>query len=446
MKQLAFMIAFTVLGTVGVIFNPFYGVFTYYLFAVLRPQFIWQWSLPPGINWSLYVSLATISIAILCLLEVFPPDARHPSDIRHAHRPTAGHTAFALFAVWICLTYFTALNHDAAFMWFTEYLKIFLMYFIAAYLIRTAGQVWALFLMVGLSLGYISYEINFLYFVNGYLGIHRNGYGGLDNNGAGLMLAMGAPVCYFAFEAVNGRIRWLFLLLVPAIVHAVLMTYSRGAMLSLVVVVPLAFFRSRMKIRFLGGLGLFILFMLPVLAGKEIRERFVSIQQSEIDESAQLRRASWLAAYRIAQDYPVFGVGIRNANLLSYHYGADIAGRTIHSQYLQILADNGFVGLGLYLVALGTAWWGLRQARVSVRGRKDQEAVRVRAMSAGLECTLALFCFGAIFLSLEVFELPFLVLLLAAQLPLVCGALDAPTVLPGTREEPIAQDTLVRAG
>ena len=48
----------------------------------------------------------------------------------------------------------------------------------------------------------------------------------------------------------------------------------------------------------------------------------------------------------------MFGVGIRNSNLFSYQYGADMEGRTIHSQYLQIAADNGFVGLGLYLAVL----------------------------------------------------------------------------------------------
>ena len=40
--------------------TPFYGVAVYYLFAVLRPQFIWKWSLPAGINWSLYVAIAAM--------------------------------------------------------------------------------------------------------------------------------------------------------------------------------------------------------------------------------------------------------------------------------------------------------------------------------------------------------------------------------------------------
>ncbi len=47
MKQLLFMICMTCLGHFEVVVvNPFFGIAVYYLFAVLRPQFMWQWSLP----------------------------------------------------------------------------------------------------------------------------------------------------------------------------------------------------------------------------------------------------------------------------------------------------------------------------------------------------------------------------------------------------------------
>ena len=48
------------------------------------------------------------------------------------------------------------------------------------------------------------------------------------------------PLAIFAWEATPGIYRWLFAMAVPGLVHAVLMTYSRGAMLSLLVASPLA--------------------------------------------------------------------------------------------------------------------------------------------------------------------------------------------------------------
>jgi len=419
-KQLLFMIAVTLVGSLGVyVINPFCGVFVYYLYAVLRPQFMWKWSLPENVNWSLYVALPTILAALMSMHGDMNPDSQRRDDDEHQHRLTGAHSVMLFFGIWISITFVMAQDHEVAWPWYLDYIKIFIMYFVAWYIVRTPKQVWYLFMMVGVALAYIAYEVNFLYFFNNYLGIYHNGYGGLDNNGAGLMLAMGVPVCWFAFEGVEKWWRWGFVLLIPTLIHAVLMTYSRGAMLSLIVGVPFLLWRSRQRLRLTIALVTFVVLALPTLAGPEIRARFMTIQDTEVDETANARKESWKAAWLIAKDYPLFGVGVRNANQFSQRYGADMEGRTIHSQYFQIMADNGFLGLGLYLTLLGTTCAALRTPRRLVQGREDAEARRTRATAAGVECSMAVYCFGSIFLSLEVFELPYLLLMLAAQLAAV---------------------------
>src|SRR5215212_10053755 len=71
MKQFAFMIVTTLLG-VGKSFTttPVWGVAVYYLYAVLRPQFIWEWMEFGGmriadIGWSFYVAIAALLSTIL---------------------------------------------------------------------------------------------------------------------------------------------------------------------------------------------------------------------------------------------------------------------------------------------------------------------------------------------------------------------------------------------
>src|SRR5436190_5652638 len=69
MKQFFFLILLTLIGTVGVFaVSPFWGVAVYYLFAVLRPQYLWQWALEPYVTlefpWSFYVAIATILAAL----------------------------------------------------------------------------------------------------------------------------------------------------------------------------------------------------------------------------------------------------------------------------------------------------------------------------------------------------------------------------------------------
>jgi probable O-glycosylation ligase (exosortase A-associated) len=427
-KQTVLMVALTAVGVGGVwLAEPFWGVAIYYLFAVLRPQFLWEWSLPVGVAWSRYVALSCLAGLVAHKLGLFSFPTLQQADSDERPRLGAGHWCALAFGGWLVLSYVFGPYYNP--MWsddlMMEYAKIFIMFVVAAHITTRFSQVWGLFLLTALTLAYISYEMNDLYFNAGYLAIYRRGFGGLDNNGAALMLGMGAPMCLFLWEALSRWYRWLFLLLIPAIIHAVLMSYSRGAMLSLIVVCPLLWWRSRRKAQ-LALIFAGVACLLPYLAGKEIQARFFSIEQNEVDDSANARRASWAAAFGMANDYPVFGVGLRGANMLSHQYGADMEGRTIHSQYFQIAADNGWVGLALYALMFFVCWRSLRRAQRLTRSRTDPEGRRAYAVACGVEGALAVFCFGATFLSLEVFELPYLLLFLAAQLPTVQGVAPPP--------------------
>ena len=433
-KQLVFMVGLVLVGTLGsVTVTPFCGVAVYHLFAVLRPHYLWKWSLPPDVSWSFYVAIAAIAGTAMQLLGMLgrpAEDERDPSTRRFY----PAHICFTLFFLWLGVTYLTAQTRDAVTAdgrtlaeIMTDYVKYFLMFWVTALVARSARQVWILYVLTGLAIGYIAYEVNFLYLTSGYLGVGKDGYGGYDNNGAGLFFALGLPICFFLWEGMQRWWRWLFLALVPCLLHAVLMSYSRGAMLSLLIATPLFFFRSRRKLPFaIAGLALALL--VPILAGQQIRERFSTISEYERDDSANSRFASWSAAFRIARDHPVFGVGVRNSPLLSHLYGADQEGRVIHNQYLQVAADNGFIGIGLYLALIVTSWRGVRQAQRRLAGRDDAEARQVCAMAAGLEGALAIFCVAALFLSLEAFEVQYLLFLLAAQLPIVAARLEARAV------------------
>lgn len=424
MKQVVFMIVMTLVGTVGVYaVTPFWGVATYYLFAVLRPQYMWQWSLPADVSWSYYVATATIGAA---LAACFGIHLGRPEEVRGQPSPrfSLAHWAVLLFGMWVTVTYFTAQNQEVAYHTLVEYSKIFVMFMAATALIRTVRQIWILFLLTASTLAYIAYETNYIYFFNHRLDIFHNGYCGLDSNGAGLMLAMGVPMCWFIYEGTPKWWRWVYVALIPVIIHAVLMSYSRGAMVSLLAMCPFLLMRSRQRVRLSIAGTILAVAVLPVMAGPEIQARFLTLKNTEVDDSANSRRDSWKAALKMAADYPVFGVGIRNSNLFSFQYGADKLGRTIHSNYLQIAADNGFVGLALFLAVLATAWRSTRRCRRFVAGRTDPEARRIFALASGLECSMIVFCIGSLFLSLEVFELPYLLLLLGAQLAVVSGALE----------------------
>src|SRR5438270_5176845 len=110
MKQLLFMTVLTLAGTVGVFaFRPFWGVAVYYLFAVLRPQFLWEWALSPYVAndfpWSFYVAVATILAALFQKMGML---SAVPADVKVNQRGITlapVHYTMCAFAGWVFVSY-----------------------------------------------------------------------------------------------------------------------------------------------------------------------------------------------------------------------------------------------------------------------------------------------------------------------------------------------------
>jgi len=407
------MIAMTgtaVLG--GFTLGPFIPFLAYYFYAVVRPQALWESELPKGVQWSFYVGVAALAATVIarCGLMHYP-----------TYGPTAGgrrpgwnriHWLLVAFALWVCLSYQSALNQNHAWEPFVEYVKMFVMFVAGALMVQRVNQLWTILIVITVGDIYVAWEANTQYLK----GWHFHKHGGLDNNGAGLMMAMGVPMCYFLWEGTAGRARWLFLLAMPVLAHAIMISFSRGAMLSILLAAPWVFLFSSQKkkvaLAYVLG-GLFVV----ATAGPELQERFFSISRHDMDASANSRKESWAIAIRMANEHPILGMGVRCSTLKTFEYGADMQYRAIHSQYLQTAADCGWVGMGLFVALLLMSMW---LATVFFRRTRHwpryPEVVRARAMAGAVVCGLMVYTVGAVFLSLDHFELPYVLFLLAAQL------------------------------
>jgi len=428
MKQLLFMAVTMFLGTAGSFgLSPVYGVAVYYLYAVLRPQFIWEWVELFGIrlgeiNWSLPVAVCTLVSTIIWRAGLWTPVSTIKPPWYGNPSFTRSHYLFLGFTAWICLTFVTAQSHAVAWPNFVEYIKIFVMFICAALVLRTVRDLWIIYFVMLAAAAYIAYEINFYYLAYQWIMVQHRGYGGLDNNGAALILAMGIPLAFFAWEATQRWWRWGYLLAIPVLGHAVMLSYSRGAMLALIPCAALMWLRARNKV-FMTLVYMAGLVALIATTGKEIEERFSSIGK----ENTNARWETWGVAIKMANDRPVFGFGIRCSALFigKHEYSISVDNLTIHSQYLQMAADSGWPALALYAGMLGSVIVGLWQTRRMLRKFTDPDTRNVRSLASGLECALVLFCVGATFLSLEHFEMPYVVILLSVQLHAITRAVAA---------------------
>ncbi len=446
MLKLGLMLIWTLTGIVGgLAYSPFIPVLVYHFYSVLRPQFMWKYALDPFVPddfpWSFLVAIAAIGTAVIWRSAFWV--APHRFQGVKLPRINIGHCCFAFFAFWITLSYLNARNLMVAELAYADYKKIFLMFLITSLVMVNVRQAWVLFLATALALGYIAYEINEIYFLNGqYNFIYKQGFCGLDNNGAALLLSMGIPLFLFAWDGIRHWSRWLFPVLIALTVHSIMLSQSRGAMLATLIVAPLYFLRVKRHkdLVVMAALGIAAL---PVMAGKEIVERFSSISGHEQDESANSRKTTWAIAWRMAEENPLLGMGVRNSPLYTFDYGADEEGRVIHSTYLQIAADSGFVGLMGYAAIIGSTLYCCRRVRHSIAGSvttgafvtavgrfvtggpwhlertaglSDRDADLAYTIACGVEGSLLSFAFGCIFLSLETFEPFYLIAGLGIQL------------------------------
>lgn len=430
MKHFFLMLAVTIVGSTVAIAIPFWGVVMYYGFATLRPQYLWEWSLAqaPQLRWSLTAGLAAFLATMINLPTVL-----------QTFRANKIMVLLMVYAVLMMMSLLTAYDPKVSTYWALEYGKVFVMAFIASLVIQRFWQVRVMGVMIALCLGYIAYEVNYMYFMQGgRLDIFHHGYGGLDNNGAGALLVLGLPFVYFMATSPVGKwstARRIFgIVLGLAILHAVMMTYSRGAMLTGVVGLTWLVLHHRPRFQAVG-ISIFLSAAVMLMAGQEIRDRFESTSNFENDPSAISRFDSWSAAWGIIVEHPLLGTGIRNANAYSQNFGADFAGRTIHNQYLQIAADSGLPAAGVYIAMIVVGFIGLGRARrrcikAEARYRDDdlpdgpftREELIARARDASVLCVsfqtgLLMFSFSGIFLSVELVELPWLLLVLSGILP-----------------------------
>jgi len=418
MKHVLFLSTLMMLSMIAAAFETFWAVLFYYMLAVLRPHALWEWSLSEyHIRWSLIAAaIVVISLAL------------NSNKLILRGRFNAILLLTGAFTAMVFLSVMTTYHLPTSAHWGVEYWKILFMAAVASFVIHRVFHIRMLLLVVMLCLGYIAWEVNYLYLAEGRLDIFHVGFAAFDNNGAALMLAMGIPLAY-AFAA-SAKHRWVALFCAGVAMlqlHGVLMSYSRGAMLSALgaVIWLLLHHRPRYQV---GIIAASLTVAVMIMAGPEIRERFRSTAEYQNDETAQGRLAGWSAAWQIAWDSPLTGRGIRVSNRYTANYGADRFGRTVHNQYLQIAADTGIPAAMIYIAMIVLAVYRMGACRVKCLRELRQRGDRLSPddehqlhtsvhLAIGAQTSLIVFAIGGMFLSMEVFELPWLLLVIGGVMP-----------------------------
>ncbi len=220
-----------------------------------------------------------------------------------------------------------------------------------------------------------------------------------DGNDFALSLDVIIPLCLFLLldaRKVIFRFAWIGALLV--LVAGVVATQSRGGTIGLGAAAFYYWLKSNRKFQ-TAGLASVVIVLILALAPGAYFDRMSSIGDTQ-EGSAQGRITAWNAAFRMAVDRPLTGVGPAHFGVKfgTEYRPADYvgSGMTAHSIYFLALGELGFPGLILVISLIVHNLVANRRAELLVRARpsptRDSD---LQLLAAGSAAMIALATAGA---------------------------------------------------
>jgi putative inorganic carbon (HCO3(-)) transporter len=306
--------------------------------------------------------------------------------------------------------------------------KIISLTFIITALMKTRHRINLLLLTVTISVGFLIVKEGLIGLLTA--GGHKilgNGAFG-DNNSVAVTVLMVIPLIYYLarYSAVPVVKIGLFIVLGLS-VTTVVMTFSRGGFVGLLVLGAFILKNSRNKF---AGLAIVCLAggLTYLLAPDTWFDRLNTIETADNDGSFMGRVVAWKISWLIAADHPLFGGGMHAVQRLLvwdtykpllYHLDfistppADDVPHAAHSIYFEVLGDMGFLGLTLFLGMLGSAFWNC--SRLYNMARHEPSLIWAADLARMLQVTLIVYLVTAAALSMAYFELIYIVIAIASR-------------------------------
>jgi O-antigen ligase len=343
MSGLIFTYCLTWGGAAAALFNPFFGLLVYVVFAILKPDGIWHWAVPRGGNYSRIVG---IGMLIGWALNGF--------GSWNLGKARGMVIAIALFMMWSIFSAMQATDPDKGWDFVDNMLKIVIPIVVGVTLIDSVSQLKQLAWVIVLCQAYLAYEANMNYWSGNNI-VRDQGLPGLpDNNGVALTMHTCAILAFFLGLHSPGV--WRKLVAFGAallMVHTVLFSGSREGMLGLMATGIVAFLLIPKRPWHFFAFAVALALALR-LAGPDVRDRFSSIfvDPEERDSSSQSRLKLMGDCCDAMLRKPILGHGPANFSVISPQYGWP-EGKQGHTLWLQLGAEMGVPGLVFLLTYYG---------------------------------------------------------------------------------------------
>lgn len=345
-------------------------------FCLMRPFFgllVWSWlgyMNPHRLAWGAaydfpFVQLVAVTTLLGLLFSYF---RRGPAPKMQWQRESI---LLVMLCVMFVISTIFALRPDLAWPELEEIGKIVLMAFITILLVDDEKKLRLLLLVIAGSIGFYGLKGGIFSLASG--GVNRV-YGPMesslaDNTAIALGLNMILPLLYFLARSESRRAFRNFLYSVFFFsILAVLFTYSRGGFLGLAVVLSVISLSLKTRNKVIALILILLTFPIAIqqMPG-QIVDRVNTIQGYEADGSAQARFGAWRTAWAIGLGRPLTGGGFQIVDDVEigrqFNPTFDKSQVGAHSIYFEILAENGFIALGIFLFLVVSTIMSARKIR-----------------------------------------------------------------------------------
>jgi len=316
------------------------------------------------------------------------------------------------FNVWlVTTTALFALFPEFAWPKLEKIIKIQIFIFLTMMVMQTEQRIRALVLVATLSIAYFGIKGGVYTISRGGGGMVLGPDGGFISGNTEIALALVVTLPLMRWLQLQIGRRWLrnvVTVCMVLIAVSILGSYSRGGLLALAGMAVFLWLKSRK--RMLLGVALVVLGgSFFALMPSQWHAKMGTIEKYEADQSAQGRIGAWKFAISLAQQRPIGGGGFDTFQREAYdRFAPDERELDPHSIWFQVLAEHGFVGLGLYLTMWLATWRTGSQIIALCRNRPD--LVWARDLAGMIQAALIGFWVGGSFLGLAYWDYPYILI------------------------------------
>lgn len=317
-----------------------------------------------------------------------------------------------LFLTWICIAYPFSYNVSGSTEMLIKVLKIDIMIFVTLAILSTRLHIEIFIWVIVGSLAFYGVKGGAFTIITG--GNFRVwGPGGFigGNNELALAMIMIIPLMrYLQLQATKKHFQFLWSVGMILTAAAALGTHSRGALLAIAAMAIYLWAKSPKKL----GFGIFIIVSgigLIAFMPEHWSARMDTIQNYEADPSATGRINAWWTAFNVAKSH-ITGAGfdMYSADIFMAFAPNPHAIHAAHSIYFQVLGEQGFIGLALF-IGIWVSTWRLAGSIISNKS-KDPSVQWCKSLAAMCQVSLIGYAVGGAFLSLAYYDLPYNILII----------------------------------